>query len=107
MWEAVDHSSITFAIASQTFSLISLCRLPGILHLRCVDWNRLSLILKPFPPPGSPEFPRLLGECLPWQELRKGLGEVWRHSVYLLAKVDVKVGVSFCCFLLSVEFWMG
>lgn len=69
-------------------SVISLCHLPGILHLRCVDWNRLSLILKPFPPPGSPEFPRLLGECLPWQELRKGLRVVWRHSFCLLARAD-------------------
>lgn len=52
-------------------ALFCLCNLPGIplLSWRAVDWNRLGParwdLNSLFFSPGSPEFPCLLGECVP------------------------------------------
>lgn len=111
MWEAVDHSSITFTIGSQIFTAWSV----SAAFQEYFIWDVLigtDLVSS------SNLFPlqEAQNSHVYWVSvsLGKSSERAWGRygGVCLLARVDaaihtVKVGVSFCCFLLSVEFWMG
>lgn len=79
-------------------ALFCLCNLPGIhlLSWRAVDWNRLGParwdLNSLFFPPGSPEFPCLLGECVPG-----GVG--WEGAKFASGGRGLcTAGVPLCCF---------